>query len=99
MANKFSVVPQTVVVGTPTNNVAITFYYDFVDHSICKMTVTPTGTLAAATMVPFNRNGLAVTGGQTTSIPAQDTALAIPLELNSGDVCDSVVPHNAGFGV
>jgi hypothetical protein len=97
MARSFEVVPQTVVVGTPTNNFTLTFYYDFVDHSICKLLCHPVGTLAADTMVTFNRHGLAT--AQTGTIPAQDTATAIPLELNSGDIADSTVVHNAGFGV
>src|SRR5262245_1743535 len=97
MSNKFTVVPQTVQVGTATNNVVIQFYYDFVDHSICKMLVTPTGTLASATMVPFTRNGLA--GTQTTTIPTQDTLTAIPTEVGGGSEASSNVAHSAGFGV
>jgi len=98
MANVFQVVPQTVQVGPVANGVTITFYYDFVDHSICKMLVTASGgTLAAQTLVPFTRNGLA--GTQTTTIPALDTGSALPLELSSGDVADSTVAHSAGFGV
>lgn len=97
MANFFEVVPQTVTIGTSTNNVAITFFYDFLDHSICKILVTPTGTLAAQTEGVFNRKGLFTS--QTTSIPSLDTSTAIPLELNSGDVADSTVAHGAGFGV
>jgi len=98
MANVFEVAPQTVQVGPVANGVTITFYYDFTDHGICKMLVSASGgTLAAQTLVPFPRNGLA--GTQTTTIPTQDTALAIPLELSSGDVCDSTLAHTAGFGV
>ena len=98
MARSFEVVPQRVTVGTATNNVVITFYFDYTDHSICKMLVTPTGTLAAETMVTFNRHGLP-SAANTTSIPAQDTAFAIPIELNSGDLADSNIVHGPGFGV
>lgn len=100
MANKFSIVPQTVVLGTVTNGFTLTFYYDFQDHSLCKMTVTGrAGTLANDTLCVFNRNGLENAAARTTSIPAFDTSTAISLELNSGDPADSNVVHGAGFGV
>ena len=101
MANFFEVVPQTVLVGTATNGLSVTFYYDFTDHSICKMLINQrNGTLANDTLVTFNRKGLATTAaGGTTTIPSIDTGTAIPVELNSGDVADSVVAHGAGFGV
>jgi hypothetical protein len=101
MANKFAVAPQTVQVGPVANGVTLTFYYDFTDHSVVKVLVTPTGTLAAQTMVTFNRNGLATNAPGVTgaSIPTQDTSVAINLEQNSGDPADSLVAHGAGFGV
>jgi hypothetical protein len=49
--------PMNLVVGTATNNVAIAMGYDANDHSIIKIIVTPTGTLAAATQVNIPRNG------------------------------------------
>jgi hypothetical protein len=49
--------PMNLVVGTATNNVAIAMGYDPNDHSVIKIIVTPTGTLAAATEVTIPRNG------------------------------------------
>lgn len=98
MANKFAVAPQTVVLGTASNGFNITFYYDYVDHSIVKMLINNrNGTLANDTLVTFTRNGLA--NPSTTTIPSQDTNVAIPLELNSGDPADSNIAHGPGFGV
>jgi hypothetical protein len=57
MPRTFEIAPMNLVVGTATNNVAIAFGYDANDHSICKLIVTPTGTLAAATEVTVPRNG------------------------------------------
>jgi hypothetical protein len=99
MALNFAIVPQIVQVGPVANGVTITFYYDYTDHGICKMLVAASGgTLANPTMVSFNRHGLP-SAAQTTTIPTQDTTYAIPIELNSGDVADSLVVHGPGFGV
>jgi hypothetical protein len=101
MARSFEVVPQQVVLGTSTNGFRITFYYDFTDHSLCKLVIDNiAGTLAGTnTLCVFNRHGLEIAAQRTTTLPAQDTSLAIPLELNSGDLADSNTTHGAGFGV
>jgi hypothetical protein len=101
MARSFEVAPQQVVLGTVTNGFRLTFYYDYTDHSLCKIQIDAiAGTLAGTqTMCVFNRHGLEIAAQRTTTIPAQDTSFAIPIELNSGDLCDSTVVHNAGFGV
>ena len=101
MARSFEVIPQQVVLGTATNGFRLTFYYDFVDHSLCKLQIDAiAGTLAGTqTLCIFNRHGIEQVANRTTTIPAQDTTVAIPLELNSGDIADSASVHNAGFGV
>src|SRR5438034_11834014 len=101
MANKFAVLAQQITLGTATNGFRLTVYYDFGDHSICKMVVDNiAGTLAATTILSFNRNGLEIPNSRViTTIPAQDANVAIPLELNSGDLADSLLAHGPGFGV
>src|SRR5215469_8643356 len=71
MARTFEIGPMNLVVGTATNNVAIAFGYDPTDHSICKLIVTPTGTLAAATEVTIPRQG---NGSQAVQLSAVVTA-------------------------
>jgi uncharacterized ubiquitin-like protein YukD len=63
---------MNLVVGTPTNNVAIAFGYDPNDHSIIKLIVTPTGTLAAATQVNIPRNGNQSQAVQQASVVVAD---------------------------
>jgi hypothetical protein len=101
MALPFTVVPQTVVLGTATNGFTLTFYYDYTDHSLCKLLVSSiAGTLAGTnTVCTFNRQGLEQAANRTTTVPTQDSTFAIPIELNSGDLADSNLVHGPGFGV
>src|SRR5262245_43410293 len=72
MPRGFEIAPMNLVVGTATNNVAIAFGYDPNDHSICKLIVTPTGTLAAATEVTIPRYGNQSQAVQLASVVTAD---------------------------
>ncbi len=93
MARPFDIDPQQVVVG----NVTLIFYNDPLDPSICKLQVAASGS-QTNTLVPFVRKGLAVAGGQTTSIPVADSTGPLGSSTQIG-----ANPHNPshgpGFGV
>jgi hypothetical protein len=101
MARSFEIAPQQIVLGTATNGFRLTFFYDFVDHSLCKMVVDNiAGTLAASTECVIPRNARETVSARTTSIPAQDSNVAIPLEIGQGGPEDnSVTPRSNSFGI
>lgn len=94
MAREFAVSPQSVIVGTATNNVQIQFGYDPSDHSVCKIIVTPTGTLAAATECTFTRNGRNFV--QLAAVAAVDQQ-ALGQQAAQGGPADASIVPRGGF--
>ena len=92
MPRTFEISPMNLVVGTATNNVAIAFGYDPTDHSICKLIVTPTGTLAAATEVIIPRNGNQFQATQSTTLTAGDQQAINTQIAQGGPLAGSQVP-------
>ncbi len=93
MPRTFEVGPQNLLVGTPTNNVVIAFGYDPNDHSICKLIVTPTGTLAAATEVAIPRGGNGAQAVQLSSVAVADQQAIAQQASEGGPVGSSQVPR------
>lgn len=91
MPRSFEISPQIVQVGTGTNNVSIAFGYDPTDHSICKMIVTPTGTLGGATEVTFNRGGRNAT--QLGAVVTADQAAINQQAAQGGPADSNIVPR------
>lgn len=90
MPRTFEVSPQVVQVGPAANGVSISFGYDPSDHSIVKMIVTPTGTLAAATELSFNRGGR---NPQSVTVNNADKQALAQQAIQGGPEDSGIVPR------